>query len=171
MRTTARLAVLLCGLSPWAWSQASPAKAASGRVLTTTRLVALFSDLETRWLKAIEQRDTGALDRMLGEDFEVWTPAPPGAPIPRDDWQKNAFAQHLASYHIRQMAVRSVSEDAAVVSFVLATRVEGNGTSTDESYFVVDLWENEDGKWKCTDRYLSRTEPSANTQVRPTGKR
>ena len=60
-------------------------RVSTGRVVTKTRLVALFSDLETQLLQAEQARDEPTLNRLLGDDFEVWTPELSGDPIPRDN--------------------------------------------------------------------------------------
>jgi predicted acyl esterase len=142
----------------------------SHRIVTPTRLQVLFSGLETEWLKAVQQRDPKALDRLLSEEFEVWTAAPPGDPIPRDEWQREAFSKKLESFAIRQIAVRSLSAEIAVASFALA---ETSGKKQ-QSYFVVDVWNHAEGNWKCSDRYLSSVAPAAerksHAKKKPTGK-
>ena len=47
---------------------------ASQRVVTTTRLVTVFSELETEWLQGVQQKDSAALDRLQGEDFLELSP-------------------------------------------------------------------------------------------------
>src|SRR5437868_15546211 len=78
------------------------------RIVTTTRLVAIFSELENDCMKAVQENDANALDRLLSEDFQIWTPSPPGHPIPREDWLKQA--EKPQSFRIRQMAVRGVAD-------------------------------------------------------------
>jgi hypothetical protein len=91
----------------------------SHRIVTSTRFQVLFFGLESDWLKAVQQKDAKALDSLLGDEFQVWTAAPPGDPIPREDWQRQAFGKKLASFTIRQIAVRSLSPEIAVASFAL----------------------------------------------------
>jgi hypothetical protein len=43
----------------------------SGRIVTRTRLVAVFSDLQNQWLEAVQKKDTATLDRLLGEEYQV----------------------------------------------------------------------------------------------------
>jgi hypothetical protein len=147
---------------------------ASRRVVTTTRLVSLFSELESEWMQAVLHKDESALARLLGEDFQLWTPGTSG-PLPREDWQKQALEQSLASFHFRQMAVRSLSENSAVTSFVLSESVQSGGKQRVDEYFVVDIWSKEVDTWVCTDRYASpflaaakRTQPE---DRKPSGKR
>jgi len=142
------------------------------RVVTATRLVAVFAGLEKQWLEAQQHKDESVLGRLLGEDFQVWTPSVSG-PVPREQWQQQAFARQLTSFHFRQMAARSLNEATVAVSFVLSENVQSEGKPTVEGYFVVDIWSKKDEGWVCTDRYVS---PLSNGQtpaadVKPNGKR
>ncbi|HKN33028.1 MAG TPA: nuclear transport factor 2 family protein [Terriglobales bacterium] len=144
-----------------------------GRILTTTRLVTLFSQMEADWLKAIHEQDQATLNRLLAEDFQIWTPAPPGEPIPREQWLQRAMAEKLDSFRIRQMAARAVNNSAVVVSFVLSETVEQAGKAHTSDYFIVDLWQKKDENWQVTDRYSSQVKGVSGNQqgdVKPTGK-
>ena len=77
----------------------------------------------------------------LADDFEEWTPAPPGDPIAREDWLKHALDPGfvMQSSQIRQMAVRTVN-DTEVVSFVESRSAVCGGRDCSSSSFIVDLW-------------------------------
>ena len=145
---------------------------ASRRIVTTTRLVAIFSQNEDEWLRAIQQKDQATLQRLMSEDFQVWTPAPPGAPISREHWLQQAMAEKLDSFLIRQMAARAVNENVVVVSFVLSEIVEQAGKAQANDYFIVDLWQKKGENWQVTDRYMSQVRGVHGEQgdVKPTGK-
>jgi len=145
------------------------------RVVTKTRLQVLFGDLETQWMKAVQQKNGVALDQLLGEDFEVWSPIPPGSPTPREDWQASAFTRRPQSFRIEQMSVRAVSPTIAIASFRLSQTFGDSKTSKTESHFVVDVWisSGHGDDWKCSDRYISQVADgadSAKRDVKPTGK-
>jgi MFS transporter, FHS family, glucose/mannose:H+ symporter len=106
--------------------QTAPVPQGPQRVMTRTRWVAGFSDLETHWARAVQHRDAGTLNRLLSEDFQVWTPQVAG-PVPRGNWQRPAFGLELQSFPLRQMAVRSLNEQTAVASFVLTESVQSRG--------------------------------------------
>ncbi|PYX82806.1 MAG: hypothetical protein DMG70_13430 [Acidobacteria bacterium] len=144
-----------------------------GRIVTTTRLVALFSQMEAGWLEAIQQQDQATLTRFLADDFQVWTPTPPGEPVPREQWLQQAMAEKLDSFRIRQMAARAVNSSTVVVSFVLGETVQQAGKPRATDYFIVDLWQKKDENWQVTDRYLSQVRGISGNQpgdVKPTGK-
>jgi len=126
------------------------------RIVTKTRLIAIFSDLEDQLFRAEQNKNHGGFDTILAEDFQLWTPAPPGDPIPRADWLSQSLAENLKDFRIQQMAARSVEENATVVSFVLSKSVAHAGKTSVQNYFVVDLWQKSDDKWKLSERYASQ---------------
>jgi hypothetical protein len=133
-------------------SAQSPARSpgSPGHVVTKTRLVALFSELEEELSSAAERKDSPAAARRLAEDFELRSAAAPGEPVSREDWLAGFAAD--ASRHVlrpRQMAVHAYG-DAAVVSF--AARHEGAGGGAEA--FVVDVWVKQGRDWQLGVRYL-----------------
>jgi uncharacterized protein DUF4440 len=143
------------------------------RIVTTTRLVAIFSQMEADWLRATQQKDQATLQRLLAEDFQVWTPAPPGEPLPREQWFDEILAEKLDSFRIRQMAVRGLNDSTAVVSFVLSQTVVRAGHRHTSDFFIVDLWRKIDESWQATDRYSSpirAVSAGRQEEVKPTGK-
>jgi ketosteroid isomerase-like protein len=143
---------------------------ASGRIETRTRLVSQFSALQNQWLTAIKNKDTAALDRLLSEEFEVWTPDQDG-PLPREEFQSQAFADNLQSFRIADMAVKSPRDGVAIESFRLQTTTSKKGRDIVQRFFVVNLWVSEKESWRCTDSYISRVMAAPPVPpTRPTGK-
>jgi hypothetical protein len=159
------LVTFFMSLSPIAgFAQGGP-----GRVVTKTRLQVLFADLENQWLKAVQAKDKPSMDKLLAESFEVWTPTQ-GDPIPLANWRQQSFSRPPQSFEIRQIAVRGVKDDVAIVSFVLNQHFAGRPSS--ENQFVVDIWTKGDDGWRCTDRYISPAgaPQAASEDARPNGK-
>jgi ketosteroid isomerase-like protein len=159
------IAILLCSAC---WSEPQT----SGQIVTRTRLVTIFSGLQNQWLEAVQHKDASVLDRILSEDYQVWTPNST-APVPRDEWQSQAFAEGLQSYRIRDMAVRSVRDDVAVESFVLEQSRLQNHHTVRENYFMVNVWTRAADGWRCTDTYsspMTAVHPAGPNPVKPTGK-
>ena len=156
------LAVLACSSSLSAQG--------SGHIETRTRLVSQFSSLQTQWMDAIKQKDSAALDRLLSEDFEIWTPDHSG-PIPREDWQAQALAENLKGFRITNMAVKSPRDGVAIESFRLETTTSRNGSEVTQQFFVVNLWISDKDAWSCTDSYVSPVQAAPKTApAKPTGK-
>jgi ketosteroid isomerase-like protein len=154
---------LLCLISlsweaPPVGAQAAPA---GGPIVT--RLVQLFTRLETEWMDAARRKDRAALEGFLADDYELRSAARPGQPIPRADWLQGALSrENLHSFAIGQMAVRELG-DVALVSFVYHREIDLGGKDRTADLFVVDAWVQKDGVWKVKARYASPMEgrPSA----------
>ena len=99
-----------------AWLVARSGEGPRGR--SQAKLQVFFSKLETQWLSAIQDKDPAALNLIVSDDFHLWTSAPPGNPISREEWLVGIFGRRLLSFQIRQLAVRELSSNIAVVSFV-----------------------------------------------------
>jgi hypothetical protein len=157
VRTLMKVVAVICVLNLFASpqnqekAQAVPAK---------PKLQIFFTELENQWLKADQDKDQAAINRIVAEDFEVWTSAPHGSPMSRADWLLEVFGKRLLSFQVKQLAVRDLSPDIAVVSFVETATYQQSATPQTEDRFIVDIWINHHGgdNWRCTDRYLSRAE-------------
>src|SRR5450830_1004675 len=109
-------------------------------VLTQTRYVRLFGELEAELLKIAEAHDGVRVDQMLASTFEVRKAN--GDVIPRADWIKqmmeNPHPEHNRT--ISKLIVYEIGAHA-VANF--------NISSTDKKrgLFVVDVWAPENGQW------------------------
>jgi Domain of unknown function (DUF4440) len=151
----AALAVLMCMLS----LLASPQDQEKGhQVVAKAHLQIFFSELETQFLKAVQDKDPSALNRIVSDDFHLWTASPPGTPISRSVWLLGIFSRRLLSFQVRQLAVRELTPEIAVVSFVQTETYQQSATPQMEDHFVTDIWINKGGgdNWRCTDRYFSQ---------------
>ena len=158
--------LVLCPCSAVPQGQVAPPRPQK-RIVTKTRLVAIFSDLENQLSQAEQNKDQDGVDAILAEDFQLWTPTPPGDPVPRADWLSQSRAENLKDFRVQQMAARSIEENATVVSFVLSKTVVHAGKASLRNYFIVDLWQKADDKWKLSDRYASQLSAASLRPSRP----
>src|ERR1700687_2207170 len=135
VRSVMKIVAVICTLSLSASPQ-NQEKAPA--VPAKPKLQIFFSELETQWLKAAQARDQAAINRIVAEDFEVWTSAPHGSPMSRADWLAEGFGQRLLSFQIKQLAVRDLSPEIAVVSFVENATYQESATPQTEDRFIVD---------------------------------
>jgi len=151
MRKTLFLTLLLSmTVSAFAVASASASEGSAGRVPTVTRLVRMFSEMESNLVQAVEKRDKQAVSKMLSDDFEMRPGAIPGNPIPRAAWIQQSFADPKSSSTIEQMAVHDFGK-AAVVSFLWKMQLEKSAGV--HEIFVVDIWTQGPDEWKLTVRY------------------
>ncbi len=163
---------LLVMLTGFAWSQSPVSQAPPKRIQTTTRLVAIFSDLNNELFQSIQKHDAAVFNRLVGEDFELRTPGAPDNPKSREDWQQLEFRRPLQSFRISQMAVRGLRDDVAIVSFVLE---EKRGTTAAvQKFLLVQAWSREGEAWTCQEAYVAPIAASAalsrKHDRRPSGK-
>jgi hypothetical protein len=85
------------------------------RVPTVTRLVQIFSTLESELMTAVQKGDSTTIGQMLADDFELRDGDMPGTPIPRAEWLR--LWQGQVAVPIEQMAVDDYGA-AAVVSYL-----------------------------------------------------
>jgi hypothetical protein len=120
------------------------------RVVTTTRFVTLFQQLEYDLVDGLRASDKGVMDKLLAADFEERSALAPATPTPREDWLKGTALRTPGGVDITQMAVHDHG-DLAVVSFRMA--LDG----PHQSLFAVDVWRRKGGPsdYELLTRYLS----------------
>ena len=69
----AMILVLWCIIRLPCWAQDQKGQKAP------TGLEVFFSKLETQWLSAEQDKEPAALNRVVADDFHLWTSAPPGS--------------------------------------------------------------------------------------------
>jgi ketosteroid isomerase-like protein len=141
---------------------AQPAPA-SGRIPTVTRLVKLFTGLETDLVARTHAKDVSALDSILDPSFELRAGNAPGTPVPREAWIRDARAAPRTPPRFDQMAVHDFG-DVAIVSF-RETHSGAASTQRSNQHFIVDCWKRDGDSWKLAVRYVS--DASARPADRP----
>ena len=133
---------------------AALADANVGRVPTVTRLVGIFSELEKNLAEAVARRDTKAVGKLLGKDFEMRVGDRPGNPIPRATWIQHSIAEPKSSSTLEQMAVHDYGR-LTVVSFLW--KLQETKSSSERDIFVIDIWMQGEDEWKLAVRYAAQT--------------
>jgi hypothetical protein len=101
------------------------------RVVTMTRFVKVFNDLEYDLMDALRGGRKEAVDRLLSADFEQRNAARPGEPVPREEWLKSPDLPVAADAQVWELAVHDRGE-LAIASFRLKAK--------DRDLFIVDVW-------------------------------
>ena len=140
---------LLLALSLASLAGAAAAQAPT-RIMTLTRTVKIFSELENQLDEARRNHDEVALAKLLAANFEQRKGTAPAAPTPRADWLAQTSAPKS---DISQMAVHEYG-NVAVVSFADAA----------QRAFVVDVWNKSDDHYALSVRYLSAANRAPQTQ-------
>ena len=159
-------AALLIAVAAPAAETAPPAP--RQRVVTMTKFVKVFSDLEYELADALKAGNKPVVDRVLAEEFEQRNASSPGVPVPREDWLKSndAFASGDGSMY--ELAVHDRG-DLAIASF--------RWRAKDRDSFLVDIWRKKGESYELVTRYASPLATAAATPAaqkaaasRPSGK-
>ncbi|HEY2495954.1 MAG TPA: nuclear transport factor 2 family protein [Candidatus Angelobacter sp.] len=144
----------------------------SARIITATRQVSIFADLETQILRAVQNKDQGALAKLVSQDCMI--EMPDADPLTAEDWISSVLAKDysLKSFLVRQVSVLDQG-DSALVKFDRVQQSSNKGTPDGGEFFVVDFWKKEGDAWKLSNRYVAKVSSVPWTpkgDVRPTGK-
>ena len=133
LRLARSVAVVLCTATLASQVQAQTVRT---QIPVVTRLVQIYSDYERRLADAINRRDTGEIDRLVADDFELRSASNIGVPIPRADWIAQSFKEPSASMSIGQMAVHDYG-NIRIVSFLMNRTADAG---RERGIAVVDVW-------------------------------
>ena len=125
------------------------------RIITATRQVQTFINLEMQMLRTIQKKDKAGLQAMLTEEFQV--EMPDADLTPAEDWVDSVMAKDftLKSFGIREMSVVDLGT-AAVVKFERSQEAIHKGNADNGEFFVVDLWKKDGDNWKLANRYVAK---------------
>ena len=142
------------------------------RIVTATRQVTMFSDLEIQMLKDVQKKDKVALQAMLTDDCVIGMPN--ADPLPGDEWVDSVMAKDftLKSFAMREVFAVDLG-NAAVVKFERRQDATNKGKAESGEFFVVDVWKKDGDAWKLANRFVSKTNSESaipKTPTKPTGK-
>lgn len=142
------------------------------RIITATRQVVIFTDLETQMLRAIQSKDQAGLSKLISEDCII--EMPDADPLTGEDWMKGILSKDyvLKSFVVRQVSVVD-GRDFAVVKFDRVQQSTSKGKPDGGEFFVVDVWKKDGETWKLANRFVSKVSSvpyMPKTDARPTGK-
>ena len=142
------------------------------RIITATRQVTIFTDLEKQLLRAVQSKDQAGLSKLIADDCII--EMPDADPLPCDDWMKTVLSKDyvLKTFVVRQLSVVD-GADVMVVKFVRVQQSSFKGKPDGGEFFVVDIWKKDGADWKLASRFVSKVSsvpfmPKAD--VKPTGK-
>jgi len=140
----------------------------SPRVITATRQVTIFTDLEKQMLRAVQSKDKAGLSKLVSEDCII--EMPDADPLTGEDWMKTVLSKDyaLTSFVVRQVSVVD-ERDFAVVKFERMQQSTSKGKPDGGEFFIVDLWKKDGDTWKLANRYVSKVS-SVVPVTKPSGK-
>ncbi len=127
----------------------------NSRIMTGTRQVATFTNLETQLLTAVQKKDKAGLQAMLTDDFGI--EMPDANRLSSEEWIDSIMSPDftLKKFGVRQVSVSDLG-NAVVVKFDRLQQSTFKNAADDGEFFVVDLWKKDGDTWKLADRYVSK---------------
>lgn len=165
-----RLMSVLVAVTLFAAAQEPVKPKLNPRIVTATKQVTMFSDLEIQLLKAVQKKDKAAIEAMLTDDCVIEMPN--ADPLPGDEWVDSVMAKDftLKSFAMREVFAVDLG-NAAVVKFERRQEAINKGKAESGQFFVVDVWKKDGDAWKLANRFVSKTSSeSPTTPIKPTGK-
>ena len=144
----------------------------SPRIITATRQVVIFTDLEKQMLRAVQSKDQAGLSKLVSDDCII--EMPDADPLPCDDWMKTVLSKDyvLKSFVVRQLSVVD-GADVMVVKFDRVQQSTFKGKPDGGEFFVIDVWKKDGADWKLASRFVCKVSSvpyMPKTDVKPTGK-
>lgn len=164
--------LILLALPLMAAAQEPVKPSLSPRIITATRQVSIFTDLEKQMLKAIQTKDKAGLSNLVADDCVI--EMPDSDPLAADDWMASVLSKDYAlkSFQVRQVSALDQG-DFVIVKYDRVQKAAYKGAPDDGEFFVVDLWKKNGDAWKLANRYVSKVSSvpwMPKGDARPTGK-
>jgi len=170
MRCLARFVSILIAAGLLAVAQEPVKPKSNPRIMTATRQVTMFTNLETQFLQAVQKKDKARLQAMLTDDFVVEMPN--ADRLAGDEWMDSVLAKDfiLKRFGVRQVSVSDLG-NAVAVKFDRLQEATYKGAAESGEFFVVDLWKKDGDTWKLANRYVSKISSALPKEApKPTGK-
>jgi hypothetical protein len=120
------------------------------------RLTELLQRLEQNLADAILHKDVDGLGRLVGPRYSLRIADVPQGSMPRATWMDRTLHKlKPESIELQHLAARKLAANLAVVSLIHKQRGSIEGRDFSGEFYVVDLWQQNTGRWQIVARYSS----------------
>src|SRR5450432_2520587 len=119
--------------------------------------VALEAELTKRsedWMRAVWDKNDGALNLLMADDFVLISPGGSNKVQKRPDWLRNARMAGNGECVYSNIHVQSFG-DYAIMAAELSCKGDFHGIGLEANSVVSDLWVRRDGSWRVASRVAS----------------
>jgi hypothetical protein len=100
-------------------------------------------------------KDTKSMERLVSPEFTQRVSDAPERSLPRSLWGQPSSKYKIESLEEHHYAARKLTDELAVVSLLLTQRATFDGRDRSGDFYVVDIWQQDDGRWRIIARYSS----------------
>jgi len=124
-----------------------------------SNVAAAIYEASKRWMNAWIDLDYKVLEDVMAADFTLVVSAMPAVQMERARWLAACERYRCTEFHYRDVQVRQVGADIAVMSAIAEQRAELEGVDRSGAFWLTDVWRlNDGGQWQVCARYSSRPE-------------
>ena len=99
--------------------------------------------------------DARQMGEIVAPEFTLRTSDAPDRSLSRAQWGQPAGGYRIDSLKEQHHAARRLTNDLAVVTFVLTQKATRQGEDRSGDFYVVDIWKQRDAGWQLIARYSS----------------
>jgi hypothetical protein len=100
-------------------------------------------------------KDTKTMERLVSPEFTQRVSDAPERSLPRSLWGQPSGRYKIEFIEGHHYAARKLSDDLAVVSWLLTQRAASEGRDRSGDFYVVDIWKKNGDRWEMIARYSS----------------
>ncbi len=108
--------------------------------------------LANKWTEAIQRKDMGALESLLGEGYMLQ--APGIGRMPRAEWLATVEVYDIHSFSFNDVDVLTYG-DFAVMRSWYTQQATVRGQDRSAVFLVTDVWGRQDSRWQVVTRHTS----------------
>ena len=117
-----------------------------------------IEDLSRQWMQAWMDQDRAALEMLLAPDYSLIVSSLPEQRFDREAWLNTAVGPYRCTkFGYRHVQVRELGS-LAIFSAIADQEAELGGADRSGSYWVTDIWRQNESGWQVCARYSSRPE-------------
>ena len=131
-----------------------PLSPAPAQAQTPMALEQELTRLSDNWMHAVWDKDDATLNRLMTDDFVLFSPGGSTKRQSRPDWLRTARLAGNGECSYSNVYVQSMG-DFAIMAAELSCKGDYHGIGLEASSVVSDVWVKRDGRWRVASRIAS----------------
>lgn len=119
---------------------------------------AMFEQLESRLMRALQDHDRKALEELLADDYELTSSEVNGGRLGKIAYVQRALGSEVPpidNFRFRSLSMSQLSEDLVMIRADLEWHSTPPGAPPERRYLVTDLWRLRTRQWQLVSRHAT----------------